>query len=89
MPHIRRMPRTLPARYLICSDGLHGCVPRDTIRDLGAIADPLAAAAGLLSAAFQACAPDNISLCLVDVAPAPGTASPPGPDHGPEPEKAT
>jgi protein phosphatase len=89
MPHIRRMPRTLPARYLICSDGLHGCVPRDTIRDLAAIADPLTAAAGLHSAAFQAGAPDNISFCLVDVAPTPSIVRPPGPDHGPEPEKAT
>jgi PPM family protein phosphatase len=89
MPHIRRMSRTLQARYLICSDGLHGCVPRDTIRDLAAIPDPLTAAARLVSAAFQAGAPDNISLCLVDVAPAAGLASPPGPDHGPEPEKAT
>lgn len=88
MPHIRRMPRTIPARYLICSDGLHGCVPRDTIRDLAAIADPLTAAAGLLNAAFQAGAPDNISFCLVDVTPTPGQASPPGPEHGPEPEKA-
>lgn len=89
MPHIRPMSRALSARYLICSDGLHGCVPRDTIRDLAAIADPTAATAGLLDAAFQVGAPDNISCCLVDVAPAAAIPSPPDQDHGPEPEKAT
>lgn len=69
-PHIRELRRDIPARYLICSDGLHGCVPHETIRDLAAGEDPLAAAAALAGAAYRAGAPDNISVCLVDVPPA-------------------
>jgi serine/threonine protein phosphatase PrpC len=77
-PHVREMRRDMPARYLLCSDGLHGCVPRDLIRDLAAVDSPLAAAAGLHSAAMRAGAPDNVSLCLVDVIPA-SAAAPPTP----------
>jgi len=66
-PHVQALPRDVTARYLICSDGLHGYVARDTIRDLAAAADPHAAAVALTDAAFAAGAPDNVSLCLVDV----------------------
>ena len=77
-PHVREMRRDMTARYLLCSDGLHGCVPRDSIRDLAAADSPVTAAAGLLSAAIQAGAPDNVSLCLVDVMPASAAAPPAG-----------
>ena len=77
-PHVREMRRDMPARYLLCSDGLHGCVPRDSIRDLAADNYPVTAAAGLLSAAMRAGAPDNVSLCLVNVAPASAAAPPAG-----------
>jgi PPM family protein phosphatase len=72
-PHIQELPRDLRARYLMCSDGLHGYVPRDAMRDAAAVPDPLDAATALIDAAYNAGAPDNVSVCLLDVA-----ASPPG-----------
>jgi PPM family protein phosphatase len=68
-PHVRALSRDLPARYLLCSDGLHGYVSREAIRDATAIADPLTAAETLIEAAYAAGAPDNVSICLLDVEP--------------------
>lgn len=72
-PHIQSFPRDVRARYLLCSDGLHGQVPRDTIRELAWVADPLEAVSGLIDAAFAAGAADNVSVCLVDVDATEGT----------------
>ncbi len=52
-------------RYLVCSDGLYGCVPDDEIaRILVGANDPLEAAARLVEAANGAGGPDNISAGL-------------------------
>lgn len=66
-PHVRELPRDLPARYLMCSDGLHGYVAREAIRDATTIADPLAAVTALVETTYAAGAPDNVSVCLLDV----------------------
>jgi serine/threonine protein phosphatase PrpC len=66
-PHVQSFPRDVRARYLLCSDGLHGQVARDTIRELAWLADPFEAVGGLIDAAFAAGAADNVSVCLVDV----------------------
>lgn len=54
-------------RLLLCSDGLHSSVPPGQLRDLAATCDPVAAARELHQAAVSVGAPDNISLCVVDV----------------------
>jgi PPM family protein phosphatase len=55
-------------RYLICSDGLSGFVVPDTIRQVladGVDADQ--AAARLISLAYEAGAPDNVTVVVVDL----------------------
>jgi PPM family protein phosphatase len=55
-------------RYLICSDGLSGFATPDAIRELlasGGDADQ--AAEGLVSLAYAAGAPDNVTVIVVDV----------------------
>jgi len=54
-------------RYLLASDGLHGVVTDAVIaRQIGR-ADLAAAADGLIEAAMQAGAPDNVTVVLVEV----------------------
>jgi PPM family protein phosphatase len=54
-------------RLLLCSDGLHSYVPPARLRELAAVGDPVAAARKLHRAALAVGAPDNVSLCLVEV----------------------
>ena len=52
-------------RFLLCSDGLTGCLDDHAIAARLAAADPDEATAALLSAALAAGAADNVSLALV------------------------
>jgi protein phosphatase len=55
-------------RYLICSDGLSGVVGPDVIRHvLTDAADPDRAVADLTRLAYEAGAPDNVTLIVIDV----------------------
>jgi PPM family protein phosphatase len=55
-------------RYLICSDGLNGVVSLEAIRDALTDADDLdQAATELIQLAYEAGAPDNVTLIAIDV----------------------
>lgn len=55
-------------RFLLCSDGLHGPVDHQRLRDiLSAHPDPQQAAEQLLKAAIEAGSRDNISAVVVDI----------------------
>jgi PPM family protein phosphatase len=59
-------------RYLLCSDGLTPVVPDDGVRDVLRSADePTAAVAELAGLANSAGAPDNVTVIVIDVSPAP------------------
>jgi serine/threonine protein phosphatase PrpC len=88
-PHVQELPRDLRARYLMCSDGLHGYVPRDAMRDAAAVTDPLDAATALIDAAYAAGAPDNVSVCLLDVEPSRPDVKPSMPAEGGDDDRAT
>ena len=56
-------------RFLLCSDGLHGVVPHESItRVVVEHRDPQLAAQALLKEALSSGSRDNISVVLVDVA---------------------
>ncbi|MEU9122884.1 MerR family transcriptional regulator [Streptomyces sp. NPDC048506] len=55
-------------RYLLCTDGLTGVVPPETLQDvLTAAATPEQAVERLIAAAHAAGAPDNVSCAVADV----------------------
>lgn len=54
-------------RYLLCSDGLSGYVPHDSIAESLAMADPDVAAETLIESALRAGAPDNVTVVIADV----------------------
>lgn len=56
-------------RLLLCSDGLNGMVPDDTIRDLLGDGAPEEAVWALIEAANRAGGIDNITVAVVDVTP--------------------
>jgi len=57
-------------RLLLCSDGLHGAVPGDAIREiLAASADVSEAAGSLIDAALEAGGPDNVTVVVADCGP--------------------
>jgi len=61
-------------RYLLCSDGLHGEVTDDALRDvLGIEADPGIAAERLVALANASGGPDNITAVVFDIGTGPGT----------------
>jgi serine/threonine protein phosphatase PrpC len=61
-------PAALHDRYLLCSDGLHGCVPDARIGDLlRERADPEATARALVEAALAAGSQDNVTALVLDV----------------------
>ena len=53
-------------RWLICSDGLYGQMPKTVLNTLSAIEDPEEAADALLNEALTNGGRDNISLILID-----------------------
>jgi len=57
-------------RLVVCSDGLHGVVDEDRIREIVCGADPRTAAQALIAAARAAGAPDNVSVGVYVAAPA-------------------
>ncbi len=61
-------PAALHDRYLLCSDGLHGCLPDARIADhLRERADPEATAKALVAAALAAGSQDNVTALVLDV----------------------
>ena len=54
-------------RLLLCSDGLHSYLPAPRLRELATIPDHAAAVYELHRAVYEAGAPDNVSVCLVDI----------------------
>lgn len=54
-------------RYLLCSDGLSGIVPAESVADALAITDPNAAADKLIELALAGGGPDNVSVIVADV----------------------
>jgi PPM family protein phosphatase len=54
-------------RYLLCSDGLSGVVPFETIAEALSISDPDAAVEKLVGLALEAGGPDNITCIVADV----------------------
>jgi serine/threonine protein phosphatase PrpC len=66
-PHLTAVEAQPRTRLLLCSDGLYGPVAPDVLRDLAARPDLLTAAAELSAAAYSAGAPDNVSLCLMEI----------------------
>jgi serine/threonine protein phosphatase PrpC len=64
-PHVTSMPLDPGARFLLCSDGVHGCIQPAELRKLLAEADSVAAVDRLAGAVVEAGAPDNLSMCLL------------------------
>jgi protein phosphatase len=64
-PQVTTVPLEPGGRFLLCSDGLHGCVAGPRLRALLADGDPVAAVDGLAGAALEAGGPDNLSICLL------------------------
>lgn len=54
-------------RLLLCSDGVHGALRTDVLREQVSESDHMAAVHSLYEAVHDAGAPDNVSLCLVDI----------------------
>jgi protein phosphatase len=64
--HLRECALQSLDRLLLCSDGLHGCVPDDQIKiALENASSPAAGARVLVDAAHAAGAPDNASVIIV------------------------
>ena len=61
---ILNLPRQEGDRWLVCSDGLHGLVSRDRLRELMAMDDPEEAADQMIREALDQGGRDNISLVL-------------------------
>jgi serine/threonine protein phosphatase PrpC len=55
-------------RLLVCTDGLHSYQKPARLRELVAIADPAAAVRALHDSVHEEGAPDNVSVCVVDIA---------------------
>lgn len=66
-PQVRLVEPMESIRFLLCTDGLHSYVDSATVRDRVADGTVMRAASGLHEAAMAAGAPDNVSLCVVDV----------------------
>lgn len=66
-PHVSTMPIDQALRVLLCSDGLHSYLSSAALRELAAPSDAYRVVDGLNEAVYQAGAPDNVSICLVDV----------------------
>ena len=67
-PHTRPVPVVgEKARILICSDGLSGVLPLNQLRKLCRQPDLDELVRGLLEAAFDAGAPDNVSIIAADL----------------------
>jgi serine/threonine protein phosphatase PrpC len=66
-PWTSTLPLADGLRLLLCTDGVHGVMGTETLRELVTEPSHPAAAHGLSKAAHDAGAPDNVSLCLVDI----------------------
>ena len=62
---ILRIPRKAGDRWLLCSDGLHGPVPRERLQELMGMEDPEEAADQMIREALDQGGRDNISLVLI------------------------
>lgn len=54
-------------RLLLCTDGLHSYLEQATLRELVSLPDPASAVRMLRDAVYVEGAPDNVSICLVDI----------------------
>jgi PPM family protein phosphatase len=54
-------------RLLLCTDGLHSYLDQATLRELVTLPDPATAVRVLRDAVYAEGAPDNVSMCLVDI----------------------
>ncbi|GAB1510358.1 PP2C family protein-serine/threonine phosphatase [Actinophytocola sp. KF-1] len=54
-------------RLLLCTDGLHSYLEQATLRALVSLPDPTSAVRELRDAVYAEGAPDNVSICLVDI----------------------
>jgi protein phosphatase len=77
-PHLGLVPLAagMPTRLLLCSDGVHGPVDEPLLRRLCREPDLRRLVVSLRDAAYQAGAPDNLSVVAVDVTP-PAEPAPP------------
>lgn len=66
-PAVRSLSVGSSSRLVLCSDGVHGFLPDTTLHGLFCGADPVAVAVAVERAVLAVGAPDNFSLCLVDV----------------------
>lgn len=66
-PKIMRSELRNGMRLLLCTDGLHSYLEQATLRDLVSLPDPVSAVRTLRDAVYAAGAPDNVSICLVDI----------------------
>ncbi|MFJ8958166.1 PP2C family protein-serine/threonine phosphatase [Lentzea sp. NPDC102401] len=64
---VRTVDQADSLRFLLCTDGLHSYVDPAVIRRRVALGTVFEAATGLHEAAVESGAPDNVSLCVVDV----------------------
>lgn len=66
-PRLHRLVPGPATRLLICSDGLHGYVSETDLRAGVLLPTVSEAAAELIGLAMRAGAPDNVSLCLLEI----------------------
>lgn len=66
-PHVRMVEPAQRQRFLLCTDGLHSYVDAEVLRDGAVLSTAHDAAESLHAAAMTVGAPDNVSLCVVDV----------------------
>ncbi|WP_229075944.1 PP2C family serine/threonine-protein phosphatase [Actinoplanes sp. DH11] len=67
-------PDPAGARYLLCTDGIHGALDDRALRKACRLTDPADLATTLRDDTFAAGAPDNLSLLVIDIAAATPTA---------------
>jgi serine/threonine protein phosphatase PrpC len=65
--HVRQVDTAESLRFLLCTDGLHSYVDAAVVRKNAALGTVFDAAEALHQAAVEAGAPDNVSVCVVDV----------------------
>jgi len=70
VPHLTTLP-TEPTRFLLCSDGVTGPIGREDFRVICRQPDLVALMRQLFDAAYEAGAPDNVSILALDIWPEP------------------
>lgn len=68
-PHVGSLRLRVPSRFLLCSDGLTDVLSLDDIERAMKASEPIDGVATLLADAYQAGAPDNLTVAVVQVVP--------------------